>query len=554
MKVIPAVIGRMLDSEVEMNYLVTIQLEKWVMVRLLPDTNGYVTFGINAFSDDQYKTIHLIDLTYDEISLVVHVSDCLDESDFKGKIDDLLMTLDTKSIRMNKKCNQRTIKSLIIKPIKKSQYRLLVKKRYKENIAFNISALDSKEKSYYNIFSNILSHINEYNLNKHISLLSTFIHDSKNDHMIHALCFLLKSNYFTKFRTLDCNALMHHSILNDLKSSSIKHMIYIFGNYDNSHIGVNQIEPLLKSDYGNNAYIIESKDLKLTDDIKFHLILKSNEKPQSVFERTQIDESLKDLNEMIGLNRVKETLKEVFVYAYIEKTYNDKHEFANHFAFLGGPGTGKTTVARLIGKCFYDLNLLQKKEIVEVDRSGLVAGYIGHTAIKTNKVLKEADGGVLFIDEAYSLYGEGKDVGKEAISTLVKYLEDNRTKFVSIFAGYEEPMNQMIAMNQGLKSRINHHLHFDQYTPDEMCLIFKQMASLESFEIKKDLLEKLYNVYLTLPLDECHGRTVRNDFESVKRKYAFRLYSNETLTDIKVLKAIDYVVPYQEQIKKIIGF
>jgi len=400
----------------------------------------------------------------------------------------------------------------------------------------------------------MLARVNEDNLNKQIFLLSTFIQGNNNIHLIHALCYLLKSNFFTQFRTLDCITLAHYRILEELKANSIRNMIYIFSNYDSMLTKHNQIEPFMKSNYCNNAYIIASDKVNLTEEIDFHLHLKDEEKPKGVFERTQIDESLKQLNEMIGLDRVKETLKEVFVNAYIEKKYNDVHEFANHFAFLGGPGIGKTTVARLVANCFYDLDLIKKKDVVEVDRSDLVAKYIGHTAIKTLNVLDKANGGVLFVDEAYSLYGEGKDTGKEVVSTLVKYLEDNRTKFVSILAGYEKPMNQMIATNQGLKSRINHHLYFDQYSPDEMCLIFKQMAASESFITKDALIEKLHRAYSLLPEDECHGRTVRNDFESIKRKYALRLFSNESMKDIKVLKDVDYIPVLKEEIRHIIGF
>jgi SpoVK/Ycf46/Vps4 family AAA+-type ATPase len=148
-----------------------------------------------------------------------------------------------------------------------------------------------------------------------------------------------------------------------------------------------------------------------------------------------------------------------------------------HLVFTGNPGTGKTTVARLLARAYRTLGILRKGHLVEVDRSGLVAGYVGHTALKTRDVVKRALDGILFIDEAYALHGEGKDFGPEAINTLLKLMEDHRDRLIVIVAGYTGPMEAFLHSNPGLKSRFRKFIHFDDYKAEQLVDIFEKMIS-----------------------------------------------------------------------------
>ena len=196
--------------------------------------------------------------------------------------------------------------------------------------------------------------------------------------------------------------------------------------------------------------------------------------------------------------------------------------------FTGNPGTGKTTVARIVAGIYKELGILQKGHLVETDRSGLVAEYVGQTAVKTNKVIDSALDGVLFIDEAYSLVGAGnEDFGKEAIATLVKRMEDNRDRLVVILAGYENEMQQFIESNPGLRSRFNRYIHFEDYSADELKQIFLGMLQKYDFSLQEDgervLTEHLEKCVVNKGKDFGNARYVRNLFERTIKAQAVRL-------------------------------
>jgi len=205
-----------------------------------------------------------------------------------------------------------------------------------------------------------------------------------------------------------------------------------------------------------------------------------------------------------------------------------------HMVFSGNPGTGKTMIARLMSRVYHSLGILSKGHLVEVDRSGLVAGYVGQTAIKTGDVVKKALGGVLFIDEAYALNGGGEnDFGQEAIDTLLKAMEDHREDLVVIVAGYDALMDAFVHSNPGLESRFNRYLHFDDYSLDEMMAIFELQCRKNQYELDEAAgasVRALIEETNTNSIAFGNARGVRNIFERVLVEQANRLSGMECPT------------------------
>ena len=206
-----------------------------------------------------------------------------------------------------------------------------------------------------------------------------------------------------------------------------------------------------------------------------------------------------------------------------------------HCVFSGNPGTGKTTVARILAGIYKDLGVLKKGHLVETDRSGLVAEYVGQTAVKTNKIIDNALDGVLFIDEAYSLVqGGSEDYGSEAIATLLKRMEDDRDRLVVILAGYTNEMEEFINSNPGLRSRFNRYIHFEDYTAEELYKIFLLNAEKNEYtladDVKEYLLKKLEDVVANEPKDFGNARYIRNLFEKTVEAQANRLASEPKIT------------------------
>lgn len=262
--------------------------------------------------------------------------------------------------------------------------------------------------------------------------------------------------------------------------------------------------------------------------------------------RRRIQEALADLDALVGLEKVKSLVKELQAYVEIQRLRRTEGLAADsmslHMIFQGNPGTGKTTVARTLGRIFRETGVLTKGHIIEAERADLVGEYIGHTAQKTREVLRQASGGILFVDEAYSLARGGeKDFGKEAIDTLVKSMEDNRDKLLIILAGYPDEMAWFVSQNPGLRSRLPIKMSFPDYTPEELMEIALIMLEERQYELTGLAYGRLRHLLGTAARDYPKGnaRTVRNLIEGAVRRQAVRLSGKPGPLSRTDLKTID---------------
>lgn len=255
--------------------------------------------------------------------------------------------------------------------------------------------------------------------------------------------------------------------------------------------------------------------------------------------RRKVEEILQELDSLVGLVSIKKLILEIQAYAEIQKRREKENLTADalvlHMVFRGAPGTGKTTVARLVGRLFKEIGILEKGHVIEVERADLVGEYIGHTAHKTREQIKRALGGVLFVDEAYSLARGGeKDFGKEAIDTMVKNMEEYKDNLILILAGYKREMDWFLEANPGLRSRFPIHIEFPNYTVDELLAISELMLTKRQYQLTEDARYEL-EIILNQAIKNSHehsgnARLVRNLIEKALRLQAVRLINEKSVT------------------------
>lgn len=269
---------------------------------------------------------------------------------------------------------------------------------------------------------------------------------------------------------------------------------------------------------------------------------------------------MEELNELVGLKTVKHDVEELIGLAKVRKMREEKGmkavPMSLHLVFSGNPGTGKTTVARILGKLYKEIGILSTGQMIETDRSGLVAGYVGQTAIKTQKKIQEAMGGILFIDEAYMLNQKDENFGQEAIDTILKAMEDHRDEFIVIVAGYTQLMKEFVESNPGLKSRFNKFFEFPDYTVEELQAIFELQCKKYQYklteEADKAVREEIIRLEESKGENFANAREVRNLFEKIIANQASRVSALEDVDEetLSTITIEDLTDKFEEEYEK----
>lgn len=292
----------------------------------------------------------------------------------------------------------------------------------------------------------------------------------------------------------------------------------------------------------------------------YHHIMEANETSQVCDDDPRtLQELLRDLNKLIGLDGVKTKVSDLIAYQKVQQLREQaglhSQKGTLHMAFTGNPGTGKTTVARIVGRVYKQIGLLSKGHFVEASRTDLIAGYQGQTALKVKKVIEQAKGGVLFIDEAYSITENDHtdSYGRECLTELTKALEDYRDDLVVIVAGYTTPMNHFFASNPGLKSRFNTFIEFPDYTADELLEMLKLLCSENDYVLSNDLYiqiaDSLSDQVSKKGENFANGRLVRNIYDDLVMNHARRVADipMPSREDLTLISTHDFKQPVEAE-------
>lgn len=322
-------------------------------------------------------------------------------------------------------------------------------------------------------------------------------------------------------------------------------------------IGDDVMPDLISPDENMVAYLANqyanSSDLDIVADVMDTTATLASEHIEDKEPEKSLDELMSELNRLIGLEEVKLDVTALVNLIRVQQMRREQglrtSPISQHLVFTGNPGTGKTTVARLISEIYHQLGVVSKGHLVETDRAGLVGAYVGHTALKVKEVATSALGGVLFIDEAYSLKVEGgQDFGQEAIDSLLKFMEDNRDNLVVIVAGYPEPMQRFLDSNPGLRSRFNKYIEFLDYSPAELMQILHKMADDQGYILTAEALQAteaiIHQQYQQRSSSFGNARMVRNLLETAISTHASRISRANTFSveDLSTITAEDIVV------------
>jgi SpoVK/Ycf46/Vps4 family AAA+-type ATPase len=346
-------------------------------------------------------------------------------------------------------------------------------------------------------------------------------------------------------------------IANNAKDFLLKKLTHAFRDRDKSFGNARYVNSLISSAKMNMASRLiklpnasELSDIELSTitllDVKEIFFKESGRKLNLTVDENILNEAMSELNELVGLESVKSEIKDLtkLVRYYKEIGKDVMNQFVLHTVFTGNPGTGKTTVARIFAKLFKGLGLLEKGHLVECDRSDLVASYIGQTASKTAAIIERSIGGVLFIDEAYSLANKGeKDFGQEAISTILKQMEDRNTDFIVIAAGYPDNMHEFLNSNPGLRSRFEKTMKFDDYNAEDLFTIINLMLSKEDLEFTEDASIKVKAIIVDMVTNKGenfgNAREVRKIAQQIIRDHNLRLA--DVSSDLRTIEMISQI-------------